>query len=193
MATLKQFLQTGELGPLRCGMSEVEVKEILGPPPDTSVAKQALILKYGALQLTFVNRPQSELRRLGHIGIYYFAPSAERLPEPVRPEDFTGSCQTSIADFRDYLARIGLTESAVVEGEVSSYLIMPSGVRITFDEHNLYSINFASPRAEQSRKQIAVPVSKEDFERLGVLARKSKKSISVLIAEGIPGILREHD
>ena len=37
MATLEQFLRTGELGPVRPGMSEAEAIALLGSPQDESV------------------------------------------------------------------------------------------------------------------------------------------------------------
>ncbi len=184
MAALEQFLRTGELGPIRPGMTEAEVIALLGPPQDESVSRHPQILKYGGLQLTFLRRPGAADRWLAHIGLYY-SPLAEPIPEPVRPADFQGTAATTMAEVREFLARVGLEESAVVEGEDTSYVILPSGARITFDGPKLQSINFARPTPAPAKKQISVSISEETWNRLRTLARQSNRSVSELCSEWI--------
>ncbi len=190
MVRLEQFLKTGELGPIHPGMRETGVKTLLGPPQDESISRHPQILKYGGLQLTFLNGREAEERGLVHIGLYY-APRAEPIPEPARPEDFTGSSETTIADVRDFFARVGLKESAFVSGEDANYLIMPSSARITFDGQKLHSINFASPRSGPARKQISVPVPIDVFDQWKARARLLNKSVAKLFVEGIPSMKRQ--
>src|SRR4051794_23191013 len=101
MATLKQFLATGELGPLHLGMSEDQVIACLGQPSDKSVTKSPCILKYGGLQLTFDRRPNTAQRVLALLGIY-FRPHEESLPEPTRLDDFPATSATTVAEVREY-------------------------------------------------------------------------------------------
>src|SRR5262245_56246548 len=109
MATLDQFLRTGELGPVRPGISLAEVVARLGPPQDESVAANPRTLKYGALQLTFRKRPDAADGSLVQIGLYYRQP-AEPVPEPAQPEDFTARPGVTVAEVREFLARVGLKE-----------------------------------------------------------------------------------
>jgi hypothetical protein len=184
MATLEQFLRTGDLGPVHAGMSQAEVVALLGRPQDESVAQNPLILKYGGLQLTFLRCPGVASRCLAHIGLY-FAPRAEPIPEPTRPADFTGSPETTIAEVREFLGRVGLTISAAVEGEDASYLVLPSGARLTFDGPNLESIHFVTRTRVPAKKQVSVSISEDTWNQLRTLARQSNWSVSKLCAEWI--------
>jgi hypothetical protein len=184
MATLEQFLQTGELGPLHPGMGQAEVITLLGPPEDESVAKHPQILKYGGLQLTFLKPPGAAERGLAHIGLY-FRPRAEPIPEPALPTDSTGTPETTLAEVREFLARAGLKESAVVECDETNYLILPSGARITFDGQKLCTIHFVTRTPTPARKQISVSVPEDTWNQLRTLARQLKRSVSELCGEWI--------
>jgi hypothetical protein len=184
MGTLKQFLQTGDLGPIHPGMSEEEVIDLLGPPQDRSVSKHPQILKYGGLQLTFLRRPEAADRVLAHIGLYY-GPSTEPFPEATRPADFAGTSETTISQVREFLAQVGLEEYAADEGEDTNYLILPSGARITFDGEKLQSVHFAISTSTVAKKQISVSISKDTWNQLRTLARQSNLSVSQMCAEWI--------
>jgi hypothetical protein len=181
MATLEQFLRTGELGPLRTGMSQAEVTALLGPPEDTSVARNPQILKYGGLQLWFLTRQGTGERWLAHIGLYFW-PRAEPLPEPTRPSDFAGTPETTSAEVREFLSRAGLTAHATVEGEDANYLILPSGARITFEGPLLRCINLVSPTKTPAKKQISVSLPADVWNRLREVARQSGRSVPELCA-----------
>src|SRR5438128_1529706 len=75
MATLEQFLRTGDLGPIHPGMTRAEVIACLGLPQDESVVCEPKILKYGALQLTFARREPGTEQCLILIA-KYFGPHA---------------------------------------------------------------------------------------------------------------------
>ena len=116
--------------------------------------------------------------------VLYFRQPTEPIPEPARPLDFTGTAETTIADFREFLKRRGLKVSACVEGEETSYLVMPSGTRITFDGPRLHSIMFTM-RAAPPKKQISVSIPEDAWQQLHTLARQSNRSISDLCAQWI--------
>lgn len=180
--TLKEFLQSGELGPIHAGMSQAEVTAQLGKPEDVSVGHPQ-ILKYGGLQLTFLRKPGDRDRRLAHIGLY-FGPDMERIPPPLLPTDFHGTPNSTIAEVRDFLARAGMKESAVVEGEGTNYLILPSGARITFDGEKLHSVIFATP-STSLKKQLSFSIPKDTWCQLKALSQKLNCSVSELCAEWI--------
>lgn len=172
MATLKKFLQTGELGLLHAGMSEAEVIALLGPPQDESVERHAQILKYGGLQLTFLRPPRARDRVLSHIGLYY-GPYAEPIPPCALPTDFKGTPETTLADVRAFLAQAGLKECVADEADDATCLMLPSCARITFDRQSLQSISFAAPTSSVAKKQISVSIPKDTWNKLRTLARKS--------------------
>jgi hypothetical protein len=184
MATIRQFLETGELGPIHPGMSEADLLAILGPPQDESLARRPKTLKYGGLQLTVLSRPNAADRELAHVGLY-FGPLAEPIPELVRPTDFNVSSETTLSEMREFLARVNLEESAAVEEEDTIRLTLPSGAQITFDGPKLWSIQFAKRAAAPAKRQIAVSISEDTWTQLKTLAQQSKQSLSELCAEWI--------
>ena len=183
MATLEQFLRTGELGPIHPGMRESEVIALLGPPPDETPARQHRILKYGGVQLTFVRRAGDEVRRLDHLGIYLW-PHQEPLPDTVRPTDLPLTADTTIADIRGFASQHGLCESATMERDGTHHLFFPSGARITFDGNKLHSLIFVS-RAAAPKKQVAVSLSQETWNQVNLLAHESNRSVAQLCADWI--------
>jgi hypothetical protein len=63
---LNSFYKRVNWAPLRPGMSQAEVIDLLGPAQDESVARHPRILKYGGLQLTFLRRPEAADQALAH-------------------------------------------------------------------------------------------------------------------------------
>src|ERR1022692_3407433 len=109
MATLEQFLRTGDLGSLHPGMTPAKAIALLGPPPDASVQREPKILKYGGLQLTFARPVRGAEQQLVLTGLY-FRPPLEPIPESVSPADFNGTSETTLADVRAILDRVGMKE-----------------------------------------------------------------------------------
>jgi hypothetical protein len=181
MATLEQFLRTGELGPLHVGMREAEVIALLGAPQDESVSRKPRILKYGGLQLAFRRRPGAMDGELTFIGLY-FSPGAEPIPEPSRPTDFNGSANTTVVDVRAFFAKANLLDLVIKEGE---NLVMASGATIAFEDQILHSIQFAAPVGKRAIKQLSVSISNETLNQLMAVAKQSNRSVSELCAEWI--------
>lgn len=184
MATLEQFLRTGELGPVRTGMTMSEAVACLGAPQDQSVGGRATILKYGALQLTFAYPRTGGEARLALIAIYFRQP-IEPIPAPMHLTDFDAAAETTIAGFRSFLDRAGIKEHSSVDGHETSYLIMPSGARVTFDDKRLDCITLAARVPAAPTKQISVAISEEAWKQLNALARQSNRSVSDLCAQWI--------
>jgi hypothetical protein len=183
MATLEQFLRTGELGPIHPGMRESEVVAVLGPPPDESPLGKHHILKYGGLQLTFGRCPGNADRQLDHLGIYVW-PQQEPLPDIVRPTDLQLTADTTIAAIRAFAAQHGLCESGSADRDRAHYLYFPSGARITVDGNKLHSLIFVS-RSTEPKKQVAVSLSEETWNQVKHLAHESNRSVAQLCADWI--------
>ncbi len=184
MATLEQFLRTGELGPLHPGMSQADVASSLGTPQDESLSARAPILRYGGLQLAFHRDRGAADARLQHLGLYY-RPPEESIPELARPSDFRGTSSTTLAEVREYLDRVGMKEYAVEEQDATTYLIFSSGARITFDDQVLWSVNFSARTFSRAKKQISVSLPADTWDQVLTLARQSKRSVTELCAEWI--------
>jgi hypothetical protein len=183
MATLDQFLRTGDLDPIHVGMNRDEVLGILGLPGDESVSRHPQILKYGGLQVTLFKPAGSPDYQLSQIGLYY-SPAWEAIPEIVRPVDFTATPATTPALMREFLDSTGLQVHSTVKSDCVEHFILPGGSRITFDDGQLQSIAFAR-KANVPRKQISVPIPLDTWEKVQELARESNRSIPDLCAEWI--------
>jgi hypothetical protein len=190
MATLEQFLRTGRLGPIHFGMTQAEAIAHLGQPPDESVQREPIILKYGGLQITF-SRPSAGVEpRLVMTGLY-FPPPLEPIPDQVLPTDFTGTAETTIADVREYLGRVGLKETVATDGEDAS-LTLSSGAQIHFKDQKLWSIIHTARTPAAAKKQISISVSEGVWNQLRLLARQSNRSVSELCAQWVTQQANEH-
>jgi len=184
MATLEQFLDTGDLGPIHAGMIQAEVIALLGPPQDESVSRSPKTLKYGGLQLSFHKNGEASDSGLQHIGLY-FRPPAEPIPEPTRPLDFRGTPETTIAEIRQFLRSVGLKEATAVEDEDGTRLNLPSGAEIVFDGENLDSIHFTARAPNSARKQLALSIAEDTWDQLKALARQSSRSVPQMCSDWI--------
>src|SRR5262245_13765908 len=106
MATLANFLMTGQLGPIALGITPLEAMSLLGDADDTSRKSNPLILRYGPLQLTFVKQGKVRESRLTQLGLYFQPPAVEPLPEVVRPTDWSPDGAPLEREFRAFLHEI---------------------------------------------------------------------------------------
>jgi hypothetical protein len=180
MATLEQFLRTGELGPIRVGMTQAEAVACLGPAQDESVQREPKILKYGGLQITFARLTRGAEGQVALIGLYYHA--RERIPALVSPTDFTATSETTLGEMREFVVRFGLSPREVIRGD-DIVLTLPSGVEIVCGDQKLWSILFAARIAVPHKKQVSVSIPDAAWQQLNTLARESNRSVADLCAE----------
>jgi hypothetical protein len=147
MATLEHFLKTGQLDPIRLGMTPFEVASLLGDPQEESRKKNPLLLKYGGLQLTFWKKAGQSPSRLAEIAIYY-QPSFE--PLPLMLMDWNPTEPPTEAQFLSYLDSICCLPVQKIVGGSDGHLTMPSGVRATFSDAKLHSLQLAQRRLAES-------------------------------------------
>lgn len=182
MSSFVEFLKTGELGKLHCGMSKDEVHDLLGEPEAVTPQRNPPIWKYGSLDLVFYRSAESELQWLVSIVIHFHSHPIN-LPEP---EGLTGwpKGDTSFDELRDLL-----DESAIrVDGGLTSgpdqYFVLSSGVRITFDEGRLYSASYTL-RHEPEMKQITISIPRGDMKVIQQEAAAAGVSVSKLCSRWI--------
>ncbi len=187
MATLEQFLRTGDLDPIRFGMTKDEVEEALGwpqswVPHSWSDDPRMPHAAYGGLHLTFSRTGPDPKHRLAHIGLY-FDPLRGPIPERVQPTDWLPTSETTEAEFSKFLDGMGLAPERRLRGESNLHLFLSTGARATFANDRLHSVEFSAPRTPT--KQISITVSAETLAALREQAKRANRSVSALCAEWI--------
>lgn len=103
--TLKQFLETGKIGPITFGLTKDAIIELIGdngndPPPPPGKRLKRHPWQYGPLFLGFRHR------RLMHMGFLFNFPNLEEtphLPHPLTVEGYFPTQQTTLPEFEQYL------------------------------------------------------------------------------------------
>lgn len=132
--SLREWLTTGQLGPLRPGLSPEEVRRLLGEPDATGGVSRRYprpsIYVYGSVEVHFCQRPPHEI-----IGIFWEVGErgALQLPSPYVIADWGITPGMRKAEVEAYLhaQRLGFEYAP---HQPPSTFMLPSGVRITFNE-----------------------------------------------------------
>jgi hypothetical protein len=183
MSSLIDFLKTGRLGVIACGMSSEEVRAALGEPEETSAPKYPLLYKYGALQLSFYKLPDGSNPFLYSITLYFHEPDMT-LPEVLGLTGWLPSSGTTVQEVREFLDSEGIPITGGVLSGPSQRFVLSSSVRVTFDEGRLYSIGYTSTR-EPEYKQLTVKVRRKDLDLIHRWAIGRHISASDLCSEWI--------
>lgn|GEM_PF-3685625 len=180
MPLIRDFLQTGRLGEIQLGLRPDQVIGILGAPDDQSVKKRPVhILRYGAVQFSFVAVPDTKDSRLASVAIYF--DDADRpIPPPLSPTDWLPTGNTTEQQFRQFLDQVEIHVHSSVQGE-QEYLILDSGASIVFVEGKLHSVHFKRRDKKPQRKQMTVSLPEEAVERLQHRAHEQGLSVQALI------------
>ncbi len=184
MPSLVHFLKTGELGPVRTGMTTDEVERAFGPPHDVSVSKRPSIWKYAIIEFTFHEASRDENPVVASITINFHSLESSSFSRYFKFSDWVPSACTPTDEFRAYLENhsIGIV-GGVTTGPDQS-LVLKSGVRATFQEGTLYSVSYA-PKGESKIKQVTCTVPTDDFESIRREAKELGVSVSVLCSRWI--------
>lgn len=183
MASCVDFLKTGSLGSLSCGMSQDQVRNLLGEPDDVSTQRQPRIWKYGSLEITFYRLPDGENPFLISISLHFHTPGSN-LPDSLQLTDWSPSGETTFDEFREFLDRSAIRVDGGVTSGPDRHLVLASGVRVTFDEGRLYSLSYTMHR-EPRFKQVTVSIPREDLKAIEREAAASGVSVSKLCSRWI--------
>lgn len=183
MPSFVEFLKTGQLGELHCGMSKDEVHELLGQPEDVSVQRNPQIWKYGSLELTFHRSSEVKTPELGMIYLY-FRSHATNLGGFREQVGWWPTSKATLVEFRDFLDKSGIRADGGVTSEPSQVLVLSSGVRVTFDEGRLHSACY-TPRREPEFKQITISIPRSDLKAIQQEAATEGVSVSKLCSRWI--------
>jgi hypothetical protein len=184
MATLEQFLRTGDLGGITLGMTPDAVAGVLGPPEDRSVKRNPLTWKYGALQLSFFREPGETSDTLALIAVYFHTP-ADVPPAPIRFTDWSSDGETTPLAFAQFLRSAHLLPADEGVDDGADRIVLPSGAHISFDEGKLHSIQFARRAPKDPRKQLSVTVPVGVWEQVRQEARRRNQSVGEVCAAWI--------
>lgn len=151
MASFREFLCTGRLGNLRCGLSMLEVRDLLGEPEDVSTKRNPQIWKYGSLELTFYTPFKTEEPRLASFTIQFHLPTV-KLPESLPLSDRLPTSEMSLEEFRELLLDVPVhVDGGVTSGPIQ-HLVLGSGVRVSFDDGRLYNLTCTMHREPDSNR-----------------------------------------
>ena len=141
MASLRDFLLKGRLGPVELGMRPEQVEQELGPAEDHSVSTRPVqILKFGSVEVAFKTVPGTDDQRSIAMGVYFGIPGRD-LPPRIDFEDWNATENTTEEDARRFLAQAGIGVHSRVDGEIRN-LILDPGSSMAFDEGLLRSMHY---------------------------------------------------
>ena len=134
---IKEFLQSGNLGALRLGLTRNDVRGLLSDPPDYSENDD--IWKYGSLQLTFSENS------LSFIGLY-FEDGVLHLPSTLVQAGKLTLMETSVESLERLLTGNGIeftVDKDLTFDDQKTLRLASSQVRVTFSEGQLHSIQLS--------------------------------------------------
>jgi hypothetical protein len=183
IVSIPEFLRTGLFGDLRCGLAKDEVRDLLGAPDDVSVRRNPELWKYGPLELAFFRPEGRDESSLSSLSLQFWDPGAA-WPDSLEPTGWLPSGQTTFAEFRAFLDASAIPVYGGAMSGPQQHLVVGSGVRVSFDEGSLHSVNY-TPRREPDIKQITVAIPREHWKAIQQEAAASGVSVSRLCARWI--------
>ncbi len=190
MPMFDEFLRSGQIGQISVGMNQEAVRELWGPPQDTSIRKHPEIWKYGPVELSFYRSPENSSPLLVSI-IYHFSQPNAELPHLLSDSSWLPTSETSFEEFRGHLADSRIPVLGGVASGLHQHLVLESSSRVTFEEGKLSSVGF-SAKKESKIKQVSISVPQEDFEAIRreakILGLSANALCSRLISEHVSSL-----
>jgi hypothetical protein len=195
MASMKEFLTTGNLGGIHLGMFEEDLRELLGEPEATGCQRDADVWKYGPLQLVF-------RRQTGHSLLAMIVLSTENggkpLPKGLSFQDWMPGLDTSAEEFLQFLAEAGLQDK-LKPGFSSeyqlNYIVEPSAEAVFNLESGrarLVKVVYTNRiPAKNDSKQVSVSVPGTYWQQLQTLAAAQKTSVAKLCSSWLLERMRQ--
>jgi hypothetical protein len=183
MISVDEFLETSRLGQLVEGRTTHEVRDLLGEPEGVSGRGWPQLWKYGSIQLGFHRTTRDEIPFLTSIALYFRVPD-EAPPEALKFSGWYPAIGCSYDEFRAHLDEVGIRVYGGVASGPRKHLIVGPGVRITFDEDVLDSIQHTAKR-EPDRKQLLISVPREALDSIRLEARARGISPSSLCSNWV--------
>ncbi|HEY0007347.1 MAG TPA: hypothetical protein VGB55_01375 [Tepidisphaeraceae bacterium] len=180
MASFREFLIEGKLGSVQLGMTPESVEREWGTAQDRSVKRRPVeILKFGAIELTFKQVPDTDDTRLVAASLYFYD-ERRRFPEHITFLDWLPNANTTETEFSSFLAKASLSVHSRVDGEYA-HLVVDTGASATFVGGQLHSVHYRRVDKRPSRRQMSVSLPERTVEQLRARALREKISISELV------------
>jgi hypothetical protein len=192
MSTFRDFLETGRLGPLRGGLSQPEVIELLGEPPARSIQRDPQIWKYGSLELTFRRLRRDEPSLLVAISVL-FDDRSSPLPPGLVDQGWMPSPETTPHDLRDLIPGYDADVFNAAGEFPSMNILLKSGVRVYFEDGALHAVRKANELAQPEGKQVSVFLPPAVLALIRKEAAQRKTSIAAVCAEWLAERAKEID
>jgi len=186
MPMFDDFLRSGRIGQISVGMNQEAVRELWGPPQDTSIRKHPEIWKYGPVEFSFYRSPEDSSLLLVSIIYHFSQPNAEP-PRLLSDSGWMPNSETSIEEFRGHLVDVGIAVVGGVASGPHQHLVLDSSSRVTFEEGKLSSVGF-SAKQESKIKQVSISVPQEDFEAI----RREAKILGISANALCSRLISEH-
>jgi len=183
MVSFVDFLGTGHLGNISCGMLQTQVRDLLGEPDAVSPQKHPRIWKYGSLELGFYQLPEEASPTMDLISLYFHTPGS-RSPDSVELTGWSPSHETTFEEFRAFLDRSVIRVDGGVASGPHQHLVLASGVHVTFDVGRVYSVSYAL-QGKSEFKQITISIPRRDLKAIQQEAAASGVSVSKLCSRWI--------
>lgn len=145
-ASLQQFLDRGQLGPLTLGMSPSDVQFLLGDPDARSKKLNPLLLRYGPLELTFL-AGKSQPPCLVQLALSV-SPESGDLPDPVAVKEWAIDGDTTMQAFDGMLRQHNIQPLTTAS---THEILLPSGVRAIFVQNRLKQLRISRRDTDDNR------------------------------------------
>jgi len=183
MGSIDEFLRTGRLGQIAEGLTTSQARELLGDPEAFNSRGWPQLWKYGSLQLGFHRTSPDEMPFLISTALYFHT-TDQSPPTVLNLTGWKPSPACEYAQFQTHLDDVGIGVSGGVLSGARKHLVVGPGVRVTFVDDVLDSIQYHAKR-EPERKQFLVTARRENFDRIRAEARARGISVSTLCSEWI--------
>jgi hypothetical protein len=164
VTALAEFLRESHLGAIREGLTTEDVRQLLGEPDGISRGGWPQLWKYGSMQLGFHRTHRDEVPFLVSIALD-FRVEGERPPESLGLSGWYPAAGLTYEEFRNYLNQEEIGVFGGVFSGPRQHLVVGPGVRITFVDNVLDSIQYTAKR-EPAGKQRLISVDRGLDERI---------------------------
>ncbi|MCA8300853.1 hypothetical protein R0290_21125 [Burkholderia semiarida] len=171
MATISEFLRTGQLGPVTLGLESNVIMKECGDPDAISRKSNPLIFRYGPIHFTFSRGSTTRQFRLVDIAVLVDE-RVQELKGKLRFEDFSIWPSPTRQAFSDFLDRIEYPP--ILERDED--LQFPSGVTAEFTQQRLSALRFAR-KEQRVRPSTRVSIDREpSLEQIEDMMSEAKRA-----------------
>ena len=188
---LEEFLRKGTLHPVSFGMSDSEVKALLGEPDfefRTRKKKRPLGFEYGHLEFYFTDHTETHMNQLCGISLDNLIPPSGF--QKIEIDNWFLTTGITHAEAEQHLKEAEISFQSAFETALNRKIIQTSsGVELHFDEEEKFSYLGKSARSEieikKVVKQVSVIIPINIYEKIRQESLRQRQSISKICSNWI--------